>query len=538
MNPVRTGIVVALVALLAATLLFVHRVETGGDNLDFLMLAKSLQQHQWTDAFAWPRPPGYAAFLAVLLGVAGYRMDGAMFWIEPAAFYMAGAANAVVFALAAAAVYAWALRVVRRKGLAAWIGLLFATNQILAARSTVISAEPLLMMLTYAALALWERDAGEKKPACGRLFAFAALASLAMYVKFQGLALAPALALWILVFWKTARPRIPAAAIVGAFAALALVLQWYTNRFCLTHVVASDPYGLGHAVSWGARLRNAAVVYSWGGADFAVPKILEDYGLLDLVGLGSLSWQYVALIWLLIAIGLVVTVRGGVRLSHFYLLGFGAMLLAWPDFVSRYLTPVVPIGLWLLLEGIDTVAAGWARLIRGRAAPVPVWTAAILGALLAWGVAVDLFAGAKNWRNIVALRDLPPWAPERYVISREDDFADYMAAGRWLGSNTPPGAVVFCRKALFTELAARRHCEYYSSASTPDELWQRIVAASRTDPVFVLKDNFAAESTYGRIRELRLLPALRAHAGDLEPLYRTEGGSIIYRIARPIPSTR
>jgi hypothetical protein len=148
-----------------------------------------------------------------------------------------------------------------------------------------------------------------------------------------------------------------------------------------------------------------------------------------------------------------------------------------------------------------------------------------LAVLLAWFATTDAFAGAKNWRNIVALRNEPPWVPERYRLSREDDFADYIEAGQWIGSNAPPDAIVFCRKALFIELAAQRDCAYYSSSASPEELWGAVQAAAAKRPVMVLRDNFPAASTYGRLRESLLMPMLRGHADVWSPIHATAGGS-------------
>ena len=57
----RPGAATALLFLIAAAmsgLLLVHRLETGGDNLDFLQMAKSIQQGHPGEIIGWPRPAG------------------------------------------------------------------------------------------------------------------------------------------------------------------------------------------------------------------------------------------------------------------------------------------------------------------------------------------------------------------------------------------------------------------------------------------------------------------------------------------------
>lgn len=518
----RTAWLVFAVGFAVSLLLLVHRLDTGGDNLDFILLARSIQQGQWLDALSWPRPPGYSAVIASVLRVAGHDLPTGPLTIDAAGIQLLKALNVLLFAFSCAAVWAWSRRVSGSDLMGLCTGLVWAVNQTIAARSSVISAEPLFVLIAMGALSLWERQVGERDGGGRRAaIAFAAVAGLSIFVKYQGLALAGGLVLWILVTRRfRLRPVIQALA-VGLAAGLAFFLQWIGNRFCLTHVTAPDPYGFGETITWAARLRAAFRVYTGGWADLLVPKILDDHGLLDLARLGFLAPVFVAAICLLLLVGFGVTARRRFTLAHAYLLCFGGMLVLWPDHLSRYLVPVVPVGIWLLLEGVGALAA----LVKG-ARPSRV-VAAVAGALILWSLATNGFAGVKNWRNIARLRDLPPWHPARYEISREDDFADYLAAGLWMRDNTPTNAVIFCRKALFIELASGRRAVYYSAYSTPEELWAAIEASAGREPCFVLRDSFSAQSTYGRVRRLKLEPVLETHAAAFERLHRTAGGSEI-----------
>jgi hypothetical protein len=49
------AILFAIAAAMGA-LLLVHRIETGGDNLDFMLMARSIQLGQWAEVIQWPRP--------------------------------------------------------------------------------------------------------------------------------------------------------------------------------------------------------------------------------------------------------------------------------------------------------------------------------------------------------------------------------------------------------------------------------------------------------------------------------------------------
>jgi hypothetical protein len=248
-----------------------------------------------------------------------------------------------------------------------------------------------------------------------------------------------------------------------------------------------------------------------------------------------LGGAFVVFVLGLMATGFIRSCRRDITPGHLYFLCFSGLLAVWPDHLSRYLIPIVPLGILFVLEGVQGAGAWMARALRGDAVNIDrIASWFVIGALV-WALSVNLFAGVKNWRNIFALRDQPPWAPERYVISREDDFADYIRAAQWLHAHTPDNAVLFCRKPLFVEVAAQRSCRGYASAQTPEVLWDWIQESARTAPTFILKDAFLKESTYGRVREQLLAPALEAHPVDIDLLHRTEGGSEIYRVIAPTP---
>ena len=534
MNNARAvGWLVFLTALLTAGVLVVHRLETGGDNLDFILLAKSIQQGQWIDALAWPRPAGYSACLAALLRLAGVQLSGSLFYVNPFSIILIKVLNILSFASSAVAVYLWSRRVARSALVILGTALLFSVNQTIASRSSVISAEPLFLLLTFSALAWWEKGRSEEGVPGIILAGFAAAAVFAMFVKFQGLVMVPAFGLWILLHKRWSLRNLAVLFVVGLAASLSLGMQWFGNRFCLTHVVASDPYGYGESVSWVTRLAGAVHVYTSGWADLVFPKTLGDRGAFDLLGAGWLGGAFVIVVLGLMVTGFIRSCRRDITLGHLYFFCFSGLLAVWPDYLSRYLIPIVPLGIWFVLEGMEGAGIWILRAFRGDTKNADRITLCFVIVTLAWALSVNLFAGVKNWRNIITLRDQPPWAPERYVISREDDFADYMVAGQWLGENAPSNAVIFCRKALFIELAARRRCEYYSVSATPEELWKKIEETARANPVLILKDTFSADSTYGKVRELKLMPAIRRHENRLELLHRTAGGSEVLRVIPP-----
>lgn len=517
------------VAFATGALLFMHRLETGGDNLDFLLMAKSIQQGSWGDVIRWPRPAGYAVFILGWLGALGMRLDGGpLFALSAGAIYALKTAGILLFALSALVVQAWARRLLGDRRWAFGLALLYAMNQHVAAWASVIGAETLFVFLVFLGLLLWERYAAEgDPPRC--LWAFVAVAVACMFAKYQGLVLGASFGAWVVLFRRRSRRAWAAGGVLFVFFLISVGLMVLGNPFCLQHVVSSDPYASGAPVTWGTRIAAAARTYSLSWPDLVAPKFLGYHGVFAKAGAGFLAWPFSLGVLGVMALGLVSTLRRGVRPAHVFLASFYALLFVWPDFLFRYLMPMLPFGLWFLVEGLRAAGRWIARRFPRGSPELPAVVA--LAALVVWSGAVNAFAGVKNWRNVVQLRALPAWAPERYRISREDDFAEFIEGCQWFRDHAEPEAVVFCRKALFGELAARRPCVYYTSSKTPDELWQALAASAGRAPTYLLRDTFGADSTYGRLREQLVTPLLQERAGELELVRRLESGAEIYRIA-------
>lgn len=521
------GLLVFAVALSMGLALLMHRVETGGDNLDYIIQARSLQMGRWGDMLGWSRPAGYSAMIAVVLRLCGIVLPAGPLSVEPLAIYLLKALNIVFFAAAGLAVYLWARQVSRSQETALGVALLFGVNQFLAATASIISAEPAFLTLSFFALYLWEDGIARAGQRSRLLVTAVVLALLVMTVRHQGLALAGAVCLWLAMHRRRSARDMACVVVLGLGMLASLSVQWTGNRFNLAHLVEEDPYRMGAALPWTERLRQALVVYQQSWVNLLVPKVLDSHGLLDILGWTALAQPFVWAVSLLMILGLWVTVRRlGWTLSHMYAVCFGCMLLIWPDVLQRYLIPVAPLGIWLFLEGIRAALGFLFRRAPGPRKPRLAY-AVVLGMLLAWSVAVNAFAGVKNWRNIVRLRHEPPWHSERYIISRESDFAEYMSAALWLRDHVPADAVIFCRRASFVELASGRRCEHYTAPASPEALWEEMQSAARSAPCYVLKDAFTKDSTYGRLREQCLAPVLAAHGAYLSSVHAMEGGTEI-----------
>jgi hypothetical protein len=523
----RWGVLLGLLGAFTAAILFVHRLGTGGDNMDFIMLARSLQHGQWGDILGWPRPPGYSLFIAGVFRAMGLVLRPDLLTFPASAVYVLKMFNVAFYGLMTLATYRVVLGITRRQAPAAAAALLIAVNQTLAAPATFIGNETLFTLLVLLALAAWERAIGTG----GRrvdFVMFAVLAFLATQVKYQGVTLAAGLAFWILVHRRWRGAPLACAAVLGVVVLAQVAMQTIGNRFVLDHMVATDPYGSGEHVTIGWRIRTYVETYSSSWADMLLPKMLGSRGLLEMVRAPWLSWPLAIAVTALLILGYAVSARRRFTLAHSYFLAYLGLLLVWPDFLGRYLIPLVPLAAWFAYEGLWPVLQ---RVASAGAAPRAM--AVLVGLLVAWCLAVNAFAGVKNARNIWTLRHEPPWHPERYRISREDDFADYVDAAYWLRAHAPSNVVVYARKALYIELVGERRGAYYSAFDTPADLWRDLLAKSGERPCYILQDVFDPSSTYGRVREKLLAPVVRDHGDALRELYRAPGGSRILEVTPP-----
>lgn len=534
-RPGWAAVFVFCAALVSGGLLLMHRLETGGDNLDFLLMARSIQTGAWADLLGWYRAAGYSIFVAAVLTLFGVRLEAALFAPPAEAIYLLKAIGVLLHALTSVAVFSWARLVLGNWKWAGGLALLYAINQHVASMASVIGAETLLLLTMFLALYFWERYAlpSENRSRLA-LILFVLFAGLSMFIKYQGMVVGVAFGIWIL--WRRIYRLEVWLAGLFLFSCflLAIGLMLRGNSFGLTHMVDSTPYGMGQRITWLFRLQQASRVYTLSWADLLVPKVAGAHGVLEIVRLHALIWPFSALVAAMLVTGFFSSAGRGMRPSHFVLMTYYVMLFAWPDFLVRYLLPILPLGLWMLWEGVQAmVRLGGARFGFWRPGAVGARRALLGGValLVLWGTATNAFAGIKNWRNIVRLRARPAWAPERYRISREDDFAEFIEGCQWVRDHAEPEAVVFCRKALFGELAAARPCVYYTSSKTPDELWQALVASAGRAPTYLLRDTFGANSTYGRAREYLVTPVLRDHAGELEVVHRFSSGLEVYRVA-------
>ncbi len=524
-------------ALVASSLGFCPHIGSGGDNAEYLALARSMVEGRGYRMIAEPeepidtkRWPGYPVLLAGLMGCFGERL-----WAPKAAQMLAFAATA---GLGCALI----TRSAQAAGWMAAAGVsVFILNEDAVRYASTLYAEMPFALLGVAALLLLGWAAETPSGGWGSALAAGALIAASIYVRPNGIALIPAAFVFLAL-----RKRWKQALIVCGLAAL-LVLPWVWREARATarggHTYASK--ALGHTEedapgAWGLEKwtyrigRNAAAqALSLGQMVIARPRHLAFLPVIERqpapgmteddadaepvanktasgrgggVDMGHLSRYLLAAV---VLVGGVVTWRGTGSSIHWYVIFTILMLLLIPWPRGRYLFPLLPFFGWFLVEGIMWLAGLTERWLgEGRAHRLGV-----AGVLAAVGLALILTSMAVSQQFIMNVRNrgLPYWAPERYA-HQGMDLANYMGAVSWIRDNTPVDAVVACRKPYQVYWVSGRKSTMVWAQSA-EGAWRGFEDLAQHGPVYVIEDAFGER--YDRRAQARTWwgPALRCQEG-------------------------
>lgn len=511
-------------ALGTALIIFVHRVWTSGDNLDFMIMMRAIQRGDWSAALPWRYPVGYPAISAWILSATGYRLPdnfGLLSWHPFIALKLMGV---LTFGVGSVVSMYWLRAIGFPRVIAFAAAMLTAVNQPMAAYASVIGSDIFFLPFVWAGLLLWERSARLNGNA-GWAWAACGFSVLAVLIREVGFAVGMAALAWVLFTWKRRRAVFLVFPGVMILLAYAGYLFLRGSQYYWTRVASEDPLGTGVSIPVWEKVIGHVPRYVLMQFYLLFPRIGDSFGLLDQMGLirlvPLLAWILLAL---LVTAYVLHVARGGLRISHFYLLASGAAILLWPRVHMRYAFPIQPLLMALFIWLPYEVAGmtGGRRLGR-RIAIV------MASLLFAWGVFVNGYAGIKNIRNIIQLRDVAAWHPERYRIAREYVFADFMEALMFLKVHTPPEALIVGYKASFIELGSARRAISYRPFFDAESLARAIRTQAVDRPVYILRDNIPPHPGTLDPRTHVLDPFIRLHHEELEKLEWAHETIEIYR---------
>jgi len=474
-----------IAALLMGVVAFDGKLALSGDNAEFIVLGRSLAAGQGLSYINQPTPDPatkYPFGFPLMLAALQRAFPGSLG--APKLFVV------LLYALGLPLVFRLLGRDASARAAAAVVCLYYLLSPLLLEYAHQIMSEVPFLAATTLALILTRRAAESRD---SRDLLWALLASMsAYYIRTAGVAL---LGATVAYFAITGRRRQSAAFAVGA---LLLAAPWairnhlhgagagYVGQF-----VCVDPYRPQDGTLTVATL---------------VERIVDNlriYGLRDLPAVffpsryadPALPTGLVALLVGGAVAGLLlVGLHAGIRqrqLWSVYLATYLLMCLLWPQVWSglRFLLPVVPLICYSAVNGLNTLL----RALRERLSPRVLQ----LGGLL-----LLLVSLASNAQATVWLGSRPDAYPQPW--------RNYLEAGRWIRSNSPPGHVVACRKPFLMYVFANRRTVGYRFTSVHSEVIEGL-EANGVDLVVVFP--------FTRSSRDYLLPAIRAHGDRFQPVH-------------------
>ncbi len=496
--------------LLVSLAIYVHRLMTNGDNLDYLYIAWQTISRDGFHPFKWRFPVGYPYLLSIWLWLTGQAPRGDLFTLSPATVAAAKGLGVCLVIPSFVAVLAWLRQV--KAPFPFLLGLLLSTSQFLMVQFSIIGSEPLFICCSLLALVAWERAGQQDKPSL-KLWLAASVSTLAAIQARQiGMAIPVAAMAYIFLHRKQHSPSWRRSAYLAAGAPLifSLLIAVFTNPTYLVYFFANPEAVEAPRPPFLQILADSLAAYRWTYPSVVLPKCFGTSGVLELLNLSFLAFPLALALYAVLAWGTVKVfgpAQAEGRISSLYAAVSVLVFLACPYRDNRYFAPLLPVLLWLTLLGFLQIG----RIAGSRSAK----TVAFL--LLAWigfQVATDVFAARKNIQTIWRLKEFPPWHPERYVPTSELDFAGLLDAGAWIGMHSPSNSWVVSSKALFVQISARRYTEYPRGL---EEAMRQ--SREKSIPLYVVLDSFPEANAYGRAKVTDILPRLQKEESRFERVY-------------------
>ncbi|MFN2565757.1 MAG: hypothetical protein ABR499_12235 [Gemmatimonadaceae bacterium] len=450
------------------------------DDAVYLILGKALatgEGYRYLNLPGHPAathyPPGYPALLALLWLIApSFPENVAVFKL----------ANAVLLSLAAAGLFTFARRELSLGSGPAAIAILLGCLSVpVLAVTGVLFSEPLFLATLALALPACERALREERR--DRVVAAGLLAAAATLVRSVGLPLVGSL-----VFGLLLRRRARDAAIATGVAA-ALLLPWQlwtaTHAGDLPRVVAGS-YG-PYASALSESVRAHGVGYVSRVAAHNLQDLTRPIGAVFAPGSGAVVRSIVVLVVICVLGAGAAALARRAPATALFMLGYAAIVVAWPYAPDRFLWGVWPLLLMTLVLGITHQVDGL-RAWRPNGVPFQAYAAiAIPAALLVLGLVRYNVNGYRHqWWDVaqraVARQLLPlvEWASRSTrpddVLASDGDPLIHLYTGRhvvpsarWAVEAYPGAADSASRVADLRELLGTYRVQYLllSSSGSP-----------------------------------------------------------------------
>ncbi len=486
----RNRFVVALLLLIVSVVFFVNyaamydkKLDMNGDNIYYFALGKAIHDgHGYTNTMSLSEsphthfPPGYSAFISVL------------FNISPNDVQFVKKANGVLLYLSIVMLFWIAMITTKNSILAFCTSLLASLHNELLRWATIMMSETLLIFLSLAAILLtiivvnWSFKPKRKWLLVLLIVLLTAITAYIYFVRTMGLAVILALIGWsgimmIISFVKWRKS-------IKTDDTETTIL--FRNQFILRLVVAAAlVFGTATAVlSWEARNQSIGFTGSDYKKDFLKKANGEQMSTKEdwIARFKSNSTNFIArwvpeatwfheydkdqpvtakewakgiMLAALLIIGACYLSTGGFAFICYVFLTVGVLIFYYEQYGgTRYLTPIMPILIFLLLSGICGIFHFLYKITKRKSSPWVLQTIALL--IITFGVLTPIYA--KKQEENRKLAGIKAWTSVGDVR-----MTNYIEACKWCGENLPDTARMMCRKPEIYYM----YSDFHKSAGMP-----------------------------------------------------------------------
>jgi 4-amino-4-deoxy-L-arabinose transferase-like glycosyltransferase len=496
-------VAILVVHLVLALLLFDPKLSTGGDNAQYIILAKSILQGKYNNLHE-PGAPPHSQFPPVFpLLLAPFVALGGNSYVLPKLLVM------LCGLLTLWAAYLLVRRLLSGRDWVPVILLLALSPLFLEYVRDVFSEVPFLFFSVLALFFAVRSEVGSNRR-LGQVALAGLFAAIAFLTRTQGLTLPAAIALYLLLRrrWRD----------FSVFAGVFVVvwLPWFIRDLGVPHVggykeqlLLKNEYdpAAGYATAGDLLVRVFANARDYG------TRIMASLFLPGWTAPGWLSVVVGLVAWALVAVGLVTFGVKRAGLLALYAALAVALLLLWPNYWAgdRFLLPILPVLLLFLMQGLRWV--GERLRLRGMVLAATV--------LVVFGLSLANARRAEaNSGSLAAY-----WRGDKYA-GYPDDWRTYFEAAERLRTLTDESAVVVSRKPQFTYLASGRRSFTYPYVADQGAVLRTIDSLQATH--VILETFFAQSVKY-------LYPVLRDHPDRFEQISAVgprDAPAIIFKVKR------
>ncbi len=446
-------------------------VTTGNDDATYLHLARALSRLSYQELWVVGAPvhshypPVYPALLAVAGFFSGYRLDALLLMNH-------------AFVLLALWLMFDAVRRLWSPTLALLMLAALVVNPSLVHFGGRLMSEAPYLALSCLALWIPTRFEPAQRWAAVALGAAAILAALTRSV---GIALLAG----VFAYWALRRRWLA----LGSFslAAVVFVGSWFVWTALAPHEVFGARSYVADAAAGSAG--QGLLLTLWERVSTTVPRYVTRIIPWELPLPVTPSTVADNVLWVTVVVGL-----GGLglasawrrwRILALYLGAYGGLLSLWTWVVGRFLTPIIPLIILVLLVGTDVIRRRWSAR-AGTALAVALTCVVALTGMRA------------DWTEIQSMRGCDRSAPLESPGCFDPDQRSLFAASRFVAANTPDSAVVLTAKdATFALYSGRKVIRSRALLATEPDAFFESLAESGADYVF-LGSTAAIEGTVSR----------------------------------------